>query len=160
MTFPRTAVTAILLGLGLGCSPGKSPEAARTPPKPDPADNSRCYACHEAYQDDMLTQVHAKSGVGCGECHGRSKPHEDDKSSRVPPDVMFAADTMPVFCATCHPTHDAPAVKVIRQWQKRCAGKSKPEEASCTDCHGTHRMKSRTIRWDKKTRERIPSGAK
>ena len=157
----KTTLPAFLLALGLGCSSGKTLEdAAKAPAKAKPADNSLCYACHDVYQEDMLTQMHAKSGVGCGECHGRSKPHEEDKSSRVPPDVMFTADTMGTFCATCHHTHDAPAAKVIAQWQKRCVGKTKPDEASCTDCHGSHRMKSRTIRWDKKTRTLLSAASK
>jgi hypothetical protein len=152
-----TVSASILLFLALGCTTGKSPETSKAPRKSNPADNSRCFACHETYQDDLLTQIHGKSGVGCGECHGRSKAHEEDKSSRVAPEVMFTADSMAPFCATCHATHDAPAVKVIRQWQKRCAGKNRPEEATCTDCHGSHRMKGRTIRWDRKTGERLPT---
>lgn len=152
----RTVIPVILLGLAAGCSTGKPQEASKAPRRANPADNSRCFACHETYQDDLLTQMHGKSGVGCDGCHGRSKAHEEDKSSRVPPEVMFATDSMAPFCATCHTTHDASAVKVIQQWQKRCAGKSRPEEIACTDCHGSHRLKSRTIRWDKKTGALIP----
>jgi len=104
----------------------------------------------------MLSQSHRKAAVGCADCHGRSVAHAEDKDKSVPPDVMFTPDFMVPFCATCHRTHDAPAVKVIAQYQKRCPGKVKPEEVTCTDCHGTHRLKARTVRWDRKTRALIP----
>jgi len=55
------------------------------------------------------------------------------------------------MCAECHEQHDAPARKVIERWQKRCPAKANPKEAVCTDCHYEHRLRSRTVVWDKKT---------
>ncbi len=141
-----------------GCSAGFSRDPDKAQVKA--AANTECYGCHESYQDEMLSQSHRKAGVGCAECHGASKAHMSHPKGLVPPDVMIDADLMPVFCATCHRTHDAPAVKVIAQYRKRCAGKTNPEEIACTDCHGAHRLKARTVRWDRKTRELIPAEKK
>ena len=54
-------------------------------------------------------------------------------------------------CAKCHETHNAPAAKVIAQWQQKCPARTNPAELLCTDCHGEHRLKFRSYWWDKQT---------
>lgn len=56
-----------------------------------------------------------------------------------------------VLCKECHESHDFPAAKVVRRWQKRTGQKEQTEPIVCTDCHGNHRLKIRSVRWDKKT---------
>jgi hypothetical protein len=68
--------------------------------------------------------------------------------------MYTAADIAPA-CAKCHETHDAPAVEVIARWQERCPAKTDPKELVCMDCHGQHRLKFRTVWWNKKTGELI-----
>ncbi len=56
-----------------------------------------------------------------------------------------------VLCKECHESHDIPAAKVVRKWQKQSGQKEQAEPIVCTDCHGNHRLKLRSVRWDKKT---------
>jgi len=119
------------------------------------ADNSACYVCHGNYDGEPLALIHAKEDVGCVECHGESTDHRNDEDNITPPDVMYPADEIDEKCEECHDTHDVPAVKVIARWQKRCPSKTDAGQLVCTDCHGQHRLKNRTVRWDKKTRKLI-----
>ncbi|MBC8870584.1 MAG: cytochrome c3 family protein [Planctomycetes bacterium] len=119
------------------------------------ADNSACYVCHANYDGEKLALIHAIDDVGCIECHGESLAHRDDEDNVTPPDVMYPADRIEEKCAECHDEHDVSAREVITRWQKRCPKKTNPSELVCTDCHGQHRLKLRTVRWDKKTRKLI-----
>ncbi len=46
-----------------------------------------------------------------------------------------------------------PAQKVIARLLERCPEKTNPAALVCTDCHGEHRLKVRTVVWDKETRK-------
>ena len=147
---------AVLAAFLEGCSGG-------TPRTPHghvsrEAENARCFLCHDTYQDEMLSRIHGKSGVGCADCHGPSLAHKEDREK--PPDAMFEPEAIAPFCAKCHETHDAPAGKVIALYLRRCPKDVKPDKITCTQCHGTHRLTERTIRWDKKTRQLIPAEKK
>ncbi len=62
-----------------------------------------------------------------------------------------------ILCKECHETHNIPPAKVVRRWQKRTGQKEQTEPITCTDCHGNHRLKIRSVRWDKKTRKLLRS---
>jgi hypothetical protein len=115
------------------------------------ADNTACYCCHANYQTESFAQDHAKANVGCVECHGESSAHRNDEDNITPPDVIFAPEDIERNCQKCHDTHDAPAVKVIAMWREKCPARTNPKDLLCTDCHGEHRLKFRTVWWDKKT---------
>jgi len=115
------------------------------------ADNSACHVCHGNYDRESLALVHAKANVGCVKCHGESVAHRNDEDNITPPDVMFPLDRIDAGCLKCHETHDAPARKVIAVWQQRCPAKHDPAELVCTDCHGEHRLRFRTVWWDRGT---------
>jgi hypothetical protein len=140
-----------------------APLLLEEPAKEDPwevpigpvADNTACYVCHTNYQEDEFVVYHAQANVGCMKCHGESYAHRDDENNTTPPEVMFPPEKIEPNCRECHATHDAPAKDVILRWQERCPAKAKPEEILCMDCHGKHRLKARTVRWDKKTRKLI-----
>jgi hypothetical protein len=51
----------------------------------------------------------------------------------------------------CHESDDVPPEKVVARWKEVAIDKTDPETIVCTDCHGDHRMKVRTIIWDKKS---------
>lgn len=119
------------------------------------ADNSACYVCHGNYDGEELALIHAKEDVSCIECHGESLAHRDDEDNVTPPDIMYPTDKIEEKCAECHDSHDVSAREVIVRWQERCPKKTNPKELVCTDCHGQHRLKLRTVRWDKKTRKLI-----
>jgi cytochrome c3-like protein len=119
------------------------------------ADNGSCYVCHGNYEEEPFALLHAKEDVGCADCHGESHDHRNDEDNITPPEKMYAAADIGPACAKCHETHDAPAVKVIARWRERCPAKTDAEKLVCTDCHGRHRLKFRTVWWDKKTGELV-----
>ncbi len=132
----------------------EAPDPWATPEGPK-ADNSACFVCHTNYDEEPMAVLHQKKNVGCIKCHGQSFAHRDDEDNITPPDVMFSAKTINSSCGECHDTHDAPARKVIAKWQERCPAKTNPRDLVCTDCHGQHRLKFRTVWWDKETRKLI-----
>ncbi len=119
------------------------------------ADNFACYVCHANYETEELALVHARVGVGCAKCHGRSLEHCDDEAHEIPPDIMFALEEVDGQCATCHEGHDAPATEVLARYLERVPAKTNPSDVVCTDCHGEHRLARRTVWWDRKTREMV-----
>jgi len=124
------------------------------------ADNSACFCCHTNYEEEPLAVRHAKANLGCIKCHGKSYAHRDDEDNITPPDIMFPADKIDEACRKCHTTHDAPALEVIARWKKCCPKKTDLKKLVCTDCHGQHRLKLRTVRWDKRTGKPIVSDDK
>ena len=127
-------------------------EAAGSQPAGQPtADNEACFVCHANYMSEPLVVRHARENVGCMDCHGKSYAHRNDENNITPPDIMYPDRSIDPACKECHKKHDAPAVAVIARWQRRCPTKSNPKTIVCTDCHGEHRLKLRTVRWDKKT---------
>jgi DnaJ-class molecular chaperone len=114
-----------------------------------------CNDCHMGYIEEPLVLVHAKAGMSCDSCHGKSRAHYSDESNTTPPDKMYPADKINFFCQGCHHSHDVPAGKVVALWMQRNSDKTNPEKIICTDCHGEHRMKVRTIIWDKETGRRL-----
>ncbi len=120
-------------------------------PKAVKADNTACFVCHANFKEEPLAVRHAEANVGCMKCHGKSLEHRDDEDNITPPDKMYALDKIESNCKKCHDDHDVPAAKVIARWQKRCPDKNDPATIACTDCHGMHRLKIRTVRWNKNT---------
>jgi hypothetical protein len=115
-----------------------------------------CFVCHVNFQEESLAGGHAKAGISCVRCHGYSFAHRNDENNTTPPDTMFPAQNIDKACMECHIIHDTPAVKVIARWLKCCPEKTDPETIVCTDCHGQHRLKVRTVQWDKKTGKLLP----
>ena len=144
-------------------------------------ENMACFVCHANYMGEFLTEHHAKASVGCVNCHGDSFAHRNDENNTTPPEIMYSAEKIDPFCKGCHDAHDVPPKKIIATWMKQkskkpnvtCKGchkeddvppekvvsrwkeldidKSYPKKIVCTDCHGQHRMKVRTVIWDKET---------
>jgi hypothetical protein len=155
---PKAAAVPVLIvdagaPLLLDSLPDGKPEKTRG--KAPAADNSACYCCHRNYEEEPMVQAHAKANVGCVKCHGESTAHRNDEENITPPDVIYASDQIERACQKCHESHDAPAKKVIAAWQQKCPAKTHVEDLVCTDCHGDHRLKVRTVRWDKHTRKLI-----
>jgi len=114
-------------------------------------ENATCFVCHANYSYEGLASLHAKANIGCAVCHGQSLAHKNDENNTTPPEKMYSADKIDSFCQGCHNSHDVPAGKVVAHWMKRNIDKTNPDKIVCTDCHGDHRIKVRTIIWDKKT---------
>lgn len=110
------------------------------------ADNSRCHVCHLNFAQEALAVTHALAGLGCAKCHGPSDAHIADESwasggNGTAPDVMFPREAIGPFCLGCHPKETIDAD--IHGRYLVAAG----EEKRCTDCHGRHRLASRTCKW-------------
>jgi len=115
------------------------------------AENAACFVCHANYRYEALASRHAKANIGCAVCHGQSLAHKNDENNTTPPEKIYSADRINPFCQGCHNSHDVPAGKVVAHWLERHPDKTDHGRIVCTDCHGDHRMKVRTIIWDKKT---------
>ena len=163
------ALVALAAWAGEAKRPGPPPlvvgkDAPTLPDEPAPkkpagkvADNSACFVCHANYKEEPLAVQHAAKSVGCASCHGTSDAHTNDENNTTPPETMYPTDRIDPACGKCHRTHDAPAAEVIARWRARCATKTDPKSLVCTDCHGRHRLRLRTVRWDKRTRKLLPS---
>lgn len=144
-------------------------------------ENTACFVCHANYKTESLVDCHVKVNIGCVNCHGQSSAHQNDENNITPPETMYSADKIDPFCRSCHEAHDIPPKKIIANWAKKiqdkadpsCRGchedddvppekvvvlwtqrgldKTDPNEIVCTDCHGDHRMKVRTVIWDKRS---------
>lgn len=130
---------ASLLGtLDDGAGPG--------PPAASGGLNARCHVCHVNYAKEQLAVTHARAKVGCEKCHGHCNEHCSDEDNVTPPTVLFARSKIMPACMACHAR--AALAKVDKHQPILTA---KAPKNVCTDCHGSHRLKVRTRRWDKLT---------
>ncbi len=133
--------------------------------------NIGCVDCHgqsSAHQNDENnitppeTMYSAqKIDPFCRSCHNA---HD------IPPKKVIAhwlkrkAEKNDPSCQGCHEDNDVPPAKVVARWTQRSSrrrlepqsgglDKTDPNEIVCTDCHGDHRMKVRTVIWDKRSRK-------
>lgn len=90
--------------------------------------------------DTACRKCHASHDVQPAEVVRRWKQRSGDKKTDV-------------LCKECHESHDIPAAAVVRKWQERTGQKVDGKSIVCTDCHGQHRLKIRSVRWNKKTRK-------
>lgn len=117
-----------------------------------PADNDRCHVCHINYADEKLALTHAKQGVGCEKCHGPSNAHCGSETHEIPPDIMYPHPKINPSCMTCHPKEKLGG----QEMHCMVLDPNPPMKRYCTDCHGTHRLSERKVRWDKATRNLLP----
>lgn len=118
-------------------------------------ENAACFVCHADYSEEFLVVEHAVGNVGCTGCHGESFAHRNDENHITPPDIMFPRKEIQAACRKCHHRHNVSAEKIAARKKQRNLENEK--HLVCTDCHGNHRMKRRSVRWNKKTGELIPS---
>jgi len=114
-------------------------------------ENTACFVCHTNYRTELLVSRHAQANIGCVNCHGESTAHRNDENNTTPPETIFSTDMIESFCQKCHQGHDVSPKKVVARWMERNLDKTDAGQIVCTDCHGDHRMKVRTVSWDKKT---------
>ncbi len=123
--------------------------------------NGKCHVCHGNYIEEEFAKKHALGKIACFDCHGESVAHRNDENHVTPPDHMFSSSEMPdemiESCQSCHDTHDVAAKDVLTRYQERKLDKKPLEDVTCMDCHGTHQLAKRTVQWNKKTGELIPT---
>ena len=103
----------------------KNDENHLTPP-------DRMYAADTI--DQACQHCHTGHDVQPMEVVRRWRQHIDDTKSDI-------------RCEKCHESHDVPAVDVIRKWQKQTGQKIEEKPIVCTDCHGEHRLKTRSVQY-------------
>jgi hypothetical protein len=140
--------------------PGEYESSSARPATNAEAENPACFVCHANYTEEKLVVSHAGANVGCTECHGKSYPHRNDENHLTPPDRMFPRETIRPSCMKCHPQHDAIAEKIAALKKQRNLGDTDFESIACTQCHGSHGLKTRTVRWNKSTGDLIPRDAR
>lgn len=125
--------------------------------------NPFCKACHLDFDEDELALNHELAGIGCECCHGESLRHRSDEANITPPQLMYPKERINPTCMMCHPRHEIRHVEdhqpILEAGLSIFESEVPSEEAGhtakyCTDCHGPdHRMKVRTVRWNKATGE-------
>jgi hypothetical protein len=133
--------------------PGEGQEALSSGATGAAAANTACFVCHANYRAEFLVVRHAKAGIGCTNCHGESLAHKNDENNTTPPEIMYPGEKIDPFCRGCHTAHDVSPGKVVARGMERGLDKVDPDKIVCTHCHGDHRMKVRTVIWDKSSGE-------
>jgi len=112
-----------------------------------PVDNSRCHVCHLNYSEEELAVSHTQFGVGCETCHGASDDHCGDEGNVTAPGILYGRSTINGACQRCHPH------RWVWDGGRYCDYVFVPPDPPlvCTDCHGSHRLARRSVRWDKVT---------
>ncbi len=134
------AFSMLSAGLFLSCRPTLSTTDPMGP-------NAGCYVCHMTFVQEELATAHLHAGISCTRCHGTSAGHANDENiGKTKPDVMIKGDQINPFCRACHPTHNVAPERVVARWLERSAAKApaaSPAKATCTDCHGHHKIAKR-----------------
>ncbi len=131
------SVAAIALSGSLVCRSGQTSTQPAEKAMQVASENRACLVCHGNYAAEPLALDHARAGVACAQCHGKSIEHCGNEENIVPPDIMYPKDKINSSCRKCHPVHKA----ALQGAQSQV----------CTDCHGKHRLRFRTKVWDKAT---------
>ncbi len=124
--------------------------------------NPFCRVCHLDFDEEKLAAKHESAGIGCERCHGESLRHRSDEANVTPPEIMYPKERINPTCMMCHPRHEIRQVKEHQPILEAAASifETAPSTGDghryCTDCHGRHhRMRTRSVRWDKCTGELI-----
>ena len=118
--------------------------------------NQFCAACHYGFGNEELARKHERAGIGCERCHGESERHRSDEDNITPPEIMYPKQRINPTCMMCHPRAE---IKHVSSHMSLLAGAETIFDKStkrkyCTDCHAKdHRIRVRSIRWNKATGE-------
>jgi len=154
-------------GINVGCvhchgesTAHRNDENNTTPPEimyPSEKIDSFCQGCHSTAHDIPPKTIIAR-------WLERKKEETNPRVEGVPPSNrgQDARDTIGPSCTGCHKEDDVPPAKVVARWKERGLDKAQtdPDEIVCTDCHGDHRMRIRTVIWDKKSGKLLQTNRK
>ena len=120
--------------------------------------NEFCAACHYAFGEEKLALSHQKAGIGCERCHGESERHRSDEDNVTPPEIMYPKNKIIPTCMMCHPRHEiervGPHKQLLAGAKTIFDSDDDGPQMTCMFCHAKkHRIKVRTIRWNKATGE-------
>ena len=172
MTLIGFMVSSLLVTFAANCSFEKQAKEDLVEPRAEPGSDKQasqsvvanpfCFACHADFEGEEFALAHELAGIGCERCHGESERHRSDEANITPPEIMYPKTKINPTCMMCHPRYE---IQHVKDHEPLLAGAKTifDEEAEssatndgkyCTDCHGIkHRMKVRTILWNKATGE-------
>jgi hypothetical protein len=123
--------------------------------------NIGCIHCHgqsTAHRNDEnnttppeIMYPREKVDPFCQGCHITA--HDISPKTIITRWLQHSEEEIHPSCTGCHKEDDVPPAKVVARWKEKGLDKAKtdPEKTGCTDCHGEHQIRVRTIVWDKKT---------
>jgi hypothetical protein len=112
-----------------------------------------CMVCHGEQKVEFKESIHAKMGILCHDCHG-GDPSSLDQAISMSPKAGFVGKPtkrkLAYLCGDCHadrkrmqpfgiPTHQLDDYKTSMHGIA-VLERNDPNAATCTDCHGTHRI--------------------
>jgi hypothetical protein len=111
-----------------------------------------CASCHTENAADFLTHPHAKAGMSCDICHGKSEAHAQS-GGNAEVDRVVAAPGVAELCSACHATANTGAGAVPKGQQivelyvaskhgQLVAERSRTRAPNCGTCHGVHGLRS------------------
>lgn len=112
-----------------------------------------CMVCHGEQKVEYKESIHAKMGILCHDCHGGDPSSLDQEESMSKKAGFLGKPTrkdLVFLCGNCHadikrmkpfgiPTHQLEDYKTS-QHGIAVLERNDPNGATCTDCHGTHRI--------------------
>ena len=112
-----------------------------------------CMVCHGEQKVEYKESIHAKMGIWCHECHGGDPSSLDQETSMSKKAGFTGKPTkqqLTFLCGNCHadrkrmqpfgiPTHQLDDYKTSMHGIA-VLEKNDSNAATCTDCHGTHRI--------------------
>ena len=111
-----------------------------------------CASCHTENATDFLTHPHAKAGLSCDICHGKSEAHAQS-GGNAEVERVVAAPGVAELCGACHATATRGAGAVPKGQQivdlylaskhgQLVAERSRTRAPNCGTCHGVHGLRS------------------
>lgn len=111
-----------------------------------------CASCHGENSAGFLTHPHAKAGLSCDICHGKSEAHAQS-GGNAEVERVVAAPGIAELCGACHATatkgagavpKGQPIMKVYlaSKHGKLVAERSRTRAPNCGTCHGVHGSRS------------------
>lgn len=122
-----------------------------------PSPDTACFVCHANFEEEKLAKKHADTKAeklareeddehlrppkdrpkqaGCAGCHGPCFDHRSDEDNVTAPDIMYTRGEVKAACLKCHLPHKT-------ETKRKDGDGPPPPNATCTDCHGRHRVKN------------------
>jgi predicted CXXCH cytochrome family protein len=122
----------------LGCHLGADGVVDEDAGHAEPVSNETCVSCHDRAEKHISRSVHGlgEDTPSCESCHG--KPHNILPSSEW--DSRLSAINQNRTCGRCHKDMMEPYLEGVHA--RAVLDKGLNDAPACTDCHGTHAMRS------------------
>lgn len=111
-----------------------------------------CASCHTENAADFLAHPHAKAGLSCDICHGKSEAHAKS-GGNAEVERVVASQGIAELCGACHQTAAKGSGAVPKDQRivelylaskhgQLVAERSRTRAPNCGTCHGVHGLRS------------------